>query len=139
MLTRPSPIAVVRRLFKMGLKSVERRLKTLRRLFARSAKILWPMLKNADAYFPFFHFYYIFTLARAARKIFMVESLSTPKNGRCLKTLRRLFNFDPAEKWPMLIYADGNSRPTSSILKNNLTIVERLGVNYLRNEVLQLE
>ena len=30
------------------------------------------------------------------------------KDGRCLKTLRRVFNFAPAAVWPMLIYNDGN-------------------------------
>ena len=95
MLTRPSPIAVVRRLFKMGLKSVERRLKTLRRLFARSAKILWPMLKNADAYFPFFHFYYIFTLARAARKFFYGSIAFDAKKWPMLKNSATLIQFQP--------------------------------------------
>ena len=50
MLTRPSPIAVVRRLFKMGLKSVERRLiKTLRRLFHPLPAEIWSMLIYDDA------------------------------------------------------------------------------------------
>lgn len=53
-------------------------------------------------------------MARAARTFFIVASLSTPKNGRCLKTLRLFFNSDPAEKWPMLIYNDGNSPVTST-------------------------
>ena len=55
--TRHFQIAVVRRLFKMGLKKVERRLKTLRRLFHPLPAEMWSMLKYADAYFPFFPFY----------------------------------------------------------------------------------
>ena len=94
-ITRRWGIAVVRRLFKMGLKSVERRLKTLRRLFARSAKILWPMLKNADAYFPFFHFYYIFTLARAARKFFYGSIAFDAKKWPMLKNSATLIQFQP--------------------------------------------
>ena len=45
--TRQLDIAVVRRLFKMGLKSVERRLKTLRRLFHPLPAEIWSMLKNS--------------------------------------------------------------------------------------------
>ena len=55
--TRHSTIAVVRRLFKMGLKSVERRLKTLRRLFHPLLVGTCAMLIYDDAYFPFFQFY----------------------------------------------------------------------------------
>ena len=79
----------------MGLKSVERRLKTLRRLFARSAKILLSMLKNADAYFPFFHFYYIFTLARAARKFFYGSIAFDAKKWPMLKNSATLIQFRP--------------------------------------------
>ena len=44
--TRQSEIAVVRRLFKMGLKSVQRRLKTVRRLFHPLLVAVCAMLKN---------------------------------------------------------------------------------------------
>ena len=45
--TRQSQIAVVRRLFKMGLKSALRRLKTLRRLFHPLLVAMSAMLKNS--------------------------------------------------------------------------------------------
>ena len=45
--TRQSRIAVVRRLFKMGLKSALRRLKTLRRLFHPLLVAMSAMLKNS--------------------------------------------------------------------------------------------
>ena len=93
--TRHSVIAVGRRLNKMGRKLAQRRLKSLRRLFARSAKILWPMLKNADAYFPFFHFYYIFTLARAARKFFYGSIAFDAKKWPMLKNSATLIQFRP--------------------------------------------
>ena len=38
----------------MGRQLVERRLKTLRRLFHPLPAEVWSMLKNSDAYFPFF-------------------------------------------------------------------------------------
>ena len=63
--TRQSEIAVVRRLFKMSRQLVERRLTTLRRFHPLPAEV-WSMLKNSDAYFPFFHFTYIFFCARSA-------------------------------------------------------------------------
>ena len=44
--TRQSSIAVVRRLFKVGRQLVERRLKTLRRLFHPLPAEVWSMLKN---------------------------------------------------------------------------------------------
>ena len=44
--SRQSKIAVVRRLFKMGLKSVQRRLKTVRRLFHPLLIAMCAMLKN---------------------------------------------------------------------------------------------
>ena len=68
--TRRYGIAVVRRLFKMGPKMVQRRLRTLRRLLPPlPAAELWSMLKNADAYFSLFPFYYYFLL-RALRAKF---------------------------------------------------------------------
>ena len=45
--TRQSSIAVVRRLFKVGRQLVERRLKTLRRLFHPLPAEVWSMLKNS--------------------------------------------------------------------------------------------
>ena len=47
MCTRHLPIAVVRRLFKMGPKMVERRLKTVRRLFHPLLVEMCAMLKNS--------------------------------------------------------------------------------------------
>ena len=55
--TRQFSIAVVRRLFKMVRQMVERRLKSLRRLFHPLFAEVWSMLKNSDAYFPFFPVY----------------------------------------------------------------------------------
>ena len=61
----------------------------------------------------------IFYSARAARILFIIyvlvlSSFPTPKNDRCLKTLRRLFNPPPpAAVWPMLIYNNNNWKLTS--------------------------
>ena len=41
----------------MGRQMVERRLKTLRRLFHLLPAEVWSILKNSDAYFPFFPSY----------------------------------------------------------------------------------
>ena len=46
-ITRHSEIAVVRRLFKMGPKMVQRRLKSLRRLFHSLPAEIWSMLKKS--------------------------------------------------------------------------------------------
>ena len=50
--TRHLGIAVVRRLFKMGLKSVQRRLKTVRRLFHPLLVAMCAMLKNVRRLIP---------------------------------------------------------------------------------------
>ena len=55
--TRHSVIAVVRRLFKMGLKSCLRRLKIVRRLFHPRLVEMSAMLIYDDAYFRNFGFY----------------------------------------------------------------------------------
>ena len=68
--TRQSEIAVVRRLFKMGRKMVERRLKTVRRLLHPLLVEMCAMLENDDAYFPVLLFYYYFFLtARSAENV----------------------------------------------------------------------
>ena len=107
-ITRQSAIAVVRRLFKMGLKSSLRRLKTVRRLFHPLPVEMCAMLISDDAYFSFSHFTSFF-LNRAERgecfcvdpvwtlkKCAMLKNCTTliqfqhpPRNVRCLKTLRR--------------------------------------------------
>ena len=51
--TRQSVIAVVRRLFKMGPKMVERRLKTVRRLFHPLLVAMCAMLKNGTTLIQF--------------------------------------------------------------------------------------
>ena len=56
------------------------------------------------------------TGARSAEIFYSSNASDAQKNGRCLKTSRRLFNSDPAEKWSMLISDDGNYAPTSMIL-----------------------
>ena len=84
-----SPItAVVRCLFKMGRKLVERRLNTLRRLFARSTKTFCPMPKK-----------------RALYIVFFINTSPT-------LIASRWFNSYPAEMWPKLICNDGNFRLT---------------------------
>ena len=55
--TRQFSIAVVRRLFKMGLQMVERRWNTLRRLFHPLPAEMWSMLIYDDAYFQNVGFY----------------------------------------------------------------------------------
>ena len=67
--SRQSAIAVVRRLFKMGPKMVERRLKTVRRLFHPLPVEMCAMLISDDAYFSFFHFTNIFLTARSAENV----------------------------------------------------------------------
>ena len=51
--TRQSGISVVRRLFKMGLKSVQRRLKNVRRLFHPLLVAMCAMLKNGTTLIQF--------------------------------------------------------------------------------------
>ena len=93
MITRHFAIAVVRRLFKMGPKMVERRLKTVRRLLHPLLVEMCAMLKNDDAYFPFLLFYYYF-LNRAERgNVFGVDPVWTLKKCAMLKNCTTLIQF----------------------------------------------
>ena len=97
-ITRQLGIAVVRRLFKMGPKMVERRLKTVRRLLHPLLVEMCAMLKNDDAYFPFLLFYYYF-LNRAERgKCFGVDPVWTLKKCAMLKNYTTLIQFQPRQE-----------------------------------------
>ena len=97
-LTRHLGIAVVRRLFKMGPKMVERRLKTVRRLLHPLLVEMCAMLKNDDAYFPFLLFYYYF-LNRAERgKCFGVDPVWILKKWSMLKKSATPIAFRPRQK-----------------------------------------
>ena len=96
--TRRSAIAVVRRFFKMGPKMVERRLKTVRRLFHPLPVEMCAMLISDDAYFSFFHFtsFLNFFLNRAERgKCFCVDPVWTLKKCAMLKNFKTLIQFLP--------------------------------------------
>ena len=96
--TRQSVIAVVRRLFKIGAKTVERRLKTLRRLFHPSPAEMRSMLIYDDAYFPFLLFYMYF-LSRAQRgNFFGVDPVWTLKKWPMLKNSATLIPFLPRHR-----------------------------------------
>ena len=80
----------------MGRKLVERRFKTLPRLFARSAKLFWPMLeKTSDL-----HRFSSQTLVRRLLR------LGPGSLERRLKTLRRLFHPLLREMCAVFIYDD---------------------------------
>ena len=96
--TRQLGIAVVRRLFKMGPKMVERRLKTVRRLLHPLLVEMCAMLKNDDAYFPFLLFYCYF-LNRAERGTFFgVDPVWTLKKCAMLKNCTTLIQFQPRQE-----------------------------------------
>ena len=74
--TRQSSIAVVRRLFKVGRQLVERRLKTLRRLFHPLPAEVWSMLNNSDAYFSILLSTNIFFCSRSAENVLYYHRFS---------------------------------------------------------------
>ena len=82
----------------MGLKSVQRRLKTVRRLFHPLLAAMCAMLISDDAYFPFLLFYYYF-LNRAERgKCFGVDPVWTLKKWPMLKNSTTLIQFPPRQE-----------------------------------------
>ena len=82
----------------MGAKTVERRLKTLRRLFHPSPAEMRSMLIYDDAYFPFLLFYMYF-LSRAQRgKFFGVDPVWTLKKWPMLKNSTTLIHFPPRQE-----------------------------------------
>ena len=78
----------------MGPQMVERRLKTLRRLFHPLPAEVWSMLKNTDAYFHF-SILLIFSFARAERKRFYIINSSDLKKWQMLKHFTTLIQFFP--------------------------------------------